>query len=109
MSEKRSGLGKGLSALIPEAEGADTTFRHVHADEVRPNPRQPRRTFSEESLEELAASIAEVGLLQPIVVFEAGWATIANEFGERASEANQMRYYNEMLNWATKSSVSRAK
>jgi ParB family chromosome partitioning protein len=88
MSEKRSGLGKGLSALIPEAEGADTTFRHVHADEVRPNPRQPRRTFSEESLEELAASIAEVGLLQPIVVFEedeGGYTLLAGERRLRAS------------------------
>ncbi len=88
MSEKRSGLGKGLSALIPEAEGADTTLRHVHADEVRPNPRQPRRTFSEESLEELAASIAEVGLLQPIVVYEdeeAGYTLLAGERRLRAS------------------------
>jgi ParB family chromosome partitioning protein len=88
MSEKRSGLGKGLSALIPEAEGADTTYRQVHADEVRPNPRQPRRTFTEESLEELAASIAEVGLLQPIVVYEdaeEGYTLLAGERRLRAS------------------------
>ena len=88
MSEKRSGLGKGLSALIPEAEGADTTFRHLHADEVRPNPRQPRRTFTEESLEELAASIGEVGLLQPIVVYEdpdGGYTLLAGERRLRAS------------------------
>jgi exo-beta-1,3-glucanase (GH17 family) len=37
---------------------------------------------------------------RPIVVFEAGWATIASEFGERASEANQMRYFNEVKAWA---------
>jgi exo-beta-1,3-glucanase (GH17 family) len=43
---------------------------------------------------------------KPIVIFEAGWATIANEFGERASEANQKRYYNELLDWATKSNIT---
>jgi exo-beta-1,3-glucanase (GH17 family) len=41
-----------------------------------------------------------------IVIFEAGWATVANEFGERASEANQKRYYNEVLDWATKSNIT---
>lgn len=87
MSEKRSGLGRGLSALIPEGAGADAAYREVHADEVRPNPRQPRRTFSDESLEELAASIAEVGLLQPIVVYEDedGYTLLAGERRLRAS------------------------
>ncbi len=37
---------------------------------------------------------------KPIAILEAGWATVASEFGERASEANQARYYNEMLQWA---------
>jgi exo-beta-1,3-glucanase (GH17 family) len=41
-----------------------------------------------------------------IVIFEAGWATVASEFGERASEANQTRYYNEVLDWATGSNIT---
>ena len=43
---------------------------------------------------------------KPIVVFEAGWATVASEFGERASEANQKRYYNEVLDWATETNTT---
>ena len=43
---------------------------------------------------------------KPIVVLEAGWATVASEFGERASEANQKRYYDEVLDWARKSNVT---
>lgn len=87
MTEKRSGLGRGLSALIPEGADADPTLRHVHPDEVRPNPRQPRRTFDETALEELAASIKEVGLLQPIVVREdaEGYVLLAGERRLRAS------------------------
>ena len=44
---------------------------------------------------------------KPLVIFEAGWATVASEFGERASEANQVRYFNEMREWArdTKTTV----
>ncbi len=38
---------------------------------------------------------------KPIAILEAGWATVASEFGDRASEANQARYYNEVLEWAT--------
>jgi exo-beta-1,3-glucanase (GH17 family) len=41
-----------------------------------------------------------------IVVFEAGWATVASEFGERAGEAHQKRYYNEVLGWATAANVT---
>jgi exo-beta-1,3-glucanase (GH17 family) len=43
---------------------------------------------------------------KPIVVFEAGWATVASEFGERAGEAQQKRYYNEILDWATEANVT---
>ncbi len=68
---RRSGLGKGLSSLIPTegAEGsADAVFVEVPTAAVTPNPNQPRRHFDEESLVELAASIAEMGVLQPILV-----------------------------------------
>ncbi len=71
---RSSGLGKGLSSIIPGAElaDADTTqgavFSDVPVAAVSPNPNQPRVHFDEESLSELSASIAEMGVLQPILV-----------------------------------------
>src|ERR1700733_10026904 len=67
---RRSGLGKGLSALIPsEATGEmDSALRVVPISHIRPNAYQPRRHFDEESMGSLAASIREVGLLQPVLV-----------------------------------------
>ncbi|HVB90809.1 MAG TPA: ParB/RepB/Spo0J family partition protein [Acidimicrobiales bacterium] len=69
---RRSGLGKGLSALIPgEATGeADSVLRTVPISHIRPNVHQPRSHFHEESMASLAASIREVGLLQPVLVRE---------------------------------------
>ncbi len=71
---RSSGLGKGLSSIIPGAEltDADTTqgavLSEVPVESVSPNPNQPRVHFDEESLTELATSIAEMGVLQPILV-----------------------------------------
>jgi ParB family chromosome partitioning protein len=82
---RRGGLGRGLSALIPGANdgarrsdlpGSRPSSRPVLIDvpvhQVRTNPRQPRTSFPQESLIALAASISQVGLLQPIVVRQAG-------------------------------------
>jgi ParB family chromosome partitioning protein len=66
---KRGGLGRGLSALIPAAEeerGSGLLEIPVHG--VSPNPKQPRTRFDDETIDSLAASIREVGILQPIVV-----------------------------------------
>jgi ParB family transcriptional regulator, chromosome partitioning protein len=67
---RRSGLGKGLSALIPsDAVGEeDSVLRVVPISHIRPSAFQPRTHFNEESMASLAASIREVGLLQPILV-----------------------------------------
>lgn len=70
---RRSGLGKGLSSLIPQdAAGADAlgdaVLVEVTTASIVPNPNQPRERFDEESLVELAASIAEMGVLQPVLV-----------------------------------------
>ncbi len=69
---RRSGLGKGLSSLIPPAEAVDQpdqpSYVEVPIDEVVPNPYQPRVHFDEDTLAELAASIGELGVLQPILV-----------------------------------------
>jgi ParB family chromosome partitioning protein len=69
---RRSGLGKGLSALIPsEAMGEmDSALRIVPISHIKPNAFQPRSHFDEESMSALAASIREVGLLQPVLVRE---------------------------------------
>jgi ParB family chromosome partitioning protein len=71
---KRGGLGRGLSALIPGAPeaGEATGLLEVPAGSISPNPKQPRSRFDDETLSELAASIREVGILQPIVVRRAG-------------------------------------
>ena len=71
---RSSGLGKGLSSIIPGAERADgdatvgAVLSDVPVESVSPNPNQPRVHFDEESLTELSASIAEMGVLQPILV-----------------------------------------
>ncbi len=67
---RRSGLGRGLGALIPtEAMGERTSaLREVPIASISPNPLQPRSHFEEESLASLAASIKELGVLQPVLV-----------------------------------------
>jgi ParB family chromosome partitioning protein len=69
---RRSGLGKGLGALIPtEAVGErGSALREVPISSVRPNRLQPRAHFDEESMSALAASIRELGVLQPVLVRE---------------------------------------
>src|SRR5690606_28042016 len=67
MTTRRSGLGRGLESLIPSGN-QDQEFRRLRVDDIIPNPHQPRVNFDEESLEELTASVGEVGGLQPVVV-----------------------------------------
>jgi len=71
---RRSGLGKGLSALIPTEVMGDRTsaLREVPIGNIKPNPRQPRVNFDEETMSSLAASIKELGVLQPILVRRLG-------------------------------------
>jgi len=86
---RRSGLGKGLSSLIPaDLEGDGAVYREIDIDTVVTNRFQPREHFDEESLASLAASISEVGVIQPIVVREAdggGYELIAGERRWRAA------------------------
>lgn len=74
---RKPGLGKGLGALIPEGEvevvetvvvSSDGPLRRVLVGSIRPNPFQPRKSFSDESLQALASSVKELGVLQPIIV-----------------------------------------
>jgi ParB family transcriptional regulator, chromosome partitioning protein len=107
VSQQRRGLGKGLGALIPTApaspprphesaepavaaEPAAAHFAEVPIGAITPNPRQPRQTFDEQALEELAASIRIVGLLQPIVVRPLGGGSYELIMGERRLRAAKM-------------------
>ncbi|MEM7139442.1 MAG: ParB/RepB/Spo0J family partition protein [Actinomycetota bacterium] len=87
---KRSGLGKGLSSLIPADVTTDgAVYREIDVNAVVPNRYQPREHFDEETLASLTASVAEVGVIQPIVVRETddgGFELIAGERRWRAAK-----------------------
>lgn len=83
MATRRSGLGRGLEALIPKGEQNHTGFAVIPIDRVSANPHQPRSMFDEEALASLAASIVEVGVLQPIIVREAEDGNYTLVAGER--------------------------
>ncbi len=73
---RKPGLGKGLGALIPESVTpsdvevvvTEGPLRRILVTSIRPNPFQPRKSFSDESLQTLAASVRELGVLQPLIV-----------------------------------------
>jgi ParB family transcriptional regulator, chromosome partitioning protein len=118
MAQQKRGLGRGLGALIPTAPGPAGAGTHIgesmgaslsgtatmtperpevdgaYFDEIAigaitPNPRQPRQNFDDDSLEELAASIREVGLLQPVVVRKVMPGRFELVMGERRWRACQ--------------------
>lgn len=96
MSKKKSGLGKGLGALIraPEEMGASVAsgnngLQMVAVGSIRPNPHQPRTEFDPDKLTELTNSIREHGLLQPLVVTPDGEDTYILIAGERRWRASQ--------------------
>jgi len=70
MPRKRPGLGKGLDALIPAAweSASGVGVQQVPVDQIHPNPRQPRAAIHPDTLDDLAASIKEHGILQPLIV-----------------------------------------
>lgn len=85
----RRGLGRGLSALIANGDSVGgLRFEEIPTSAIRPNTHQPRSTFPEAGIRELAASIREVGILQPLVVrsTESGFELIAGERRLRAAK-----------------------
>ena len=68
MAKPKRGLGKGLEALFADNETADVAVRTLSIHDIEPNAEQPRREFDPEALDELAASIAQHGVLSPILV-----------------------------------------
>jgi ParB family transcriptional regulator, chromosome partitioning protein len=93
VSKKPSGLGRGLDALIPRAQTTPT--QKLLLSQIKPNPKQPRRHFDEAALDELANSIKDKGLLQPILVrpVKNGYEIVA---GERRWRAAQRAGLNEV-------------
>jgi ParB family transcriptional regulator, chromosome partitioning protein len=117
VAQQRRGLGRGLGALIPDparlgdgeaaraaaaaqalgegpgaallSEVAGARYEEIPVTAVTPNPRQPRRSFDEDALDELAESIEQVGLLQPVVVRAVGTGRYELVMGERRWRAAQ--------------------
>ncbi|HEY3473342.1 MAG TPA: ParB/RepB/Spo0J family partition protein [Anaerolineales bacterium] len=86
----RSGLGKGLDALIPTGQKTtvgESGITHLPVDSIQRNPRQPREKFDLEELENLAASIREHGVIQPIIVSPGRNETYTLIAGERRLQA----------------------
>lgn len=85
---RKTGLGKGMGALLPVVEKEQTSYFICPIEDIKPNKSQPRKTFTSDKLEELAASIREKGVIQPIVVIRKGnhYEIIAGERRWRASQ-----------------------
>jgi len=99
MATRKGGLGRGLDALIPTTPIGDITNNsgvvvgsafEVDINAIAPNPKQPRIVFDEEALAELAASIKEVGVLQPPVVRDLGSGRYELIMGERRLRATKL-------------------
>jgi len=99
MATRKGGLGRGLDALIPTTPIGDITNNsgvvvgsafEVDINAIAPNPKQPRTVFDEEALAELAASIKEVGVLQPPVVRDLGLGRYELIMGERRLRATKL-------------------
>lgn len=87
---KRTGLGRGLEALIPVAEHPEGGVTHVPVSAITRNPLQPRTTLKEDTLAELASSIEEHGVIQPIIVTQQGPDRYQLIAGERRWQAARM-------------------
>jgi len=108
--QRPGGLGRGLGELFVRTDGENPAsnaidiavgfhpsepiadgsyFAEIPVDRITPNPNQPRQNFDDEALDELAASVGEVGLLQPIVVREGGQDAYELVMGERRWRAHQ--------------------
>ena len=79
----------GIAGSVPPSEVFGAHFKEIPVSAITPNPRQPRRTFDEDAIEELAESIRQVGLLQPVVVRAAGPGRYELIMGERRWRASQ--------------------
>lgn len=92
-SLKRSALGRGLDSLISMDDiqtGGSSAINEIELSQILPNPEQPRTWFDEESLEELASSIRELGIIQPLTLRKVGAEQYQIISGERRFRAAKL-------------------
>ena len=102
--DKKRGLGRGLSALMADVAETETVAqagpaaaeRFVPIEQIRPNPDQPRKLFDQSNLDDLAASIKEKGVIQPLIVRETGPSAFEIVAGERRWRASQIANLHEL-------------
>jgi ParB family chromosome partitioning protein len=107
---QKQALGKGLGALIPDLSSLDDQEKkalgitELELDKIVPNEYQPRKVFNDEKLKELAASIKEQGVIQPVIVHKAGsgYELIAGERRWRAARMAGLRTIPALVKEATK-------
>ncbi|MBQ1946504.1 MAG: ParB/RepB/Spo0J family partition protein, partial [Clostridia bacterium] len=89
----KKGLGRGLDILLPELEEAPQSTMEISLGDIDPNPDQPRREFDKEALKQLADSIAQSGVLQPLLVVKEGvrYRIVAGERRYRAARMAGLR------------------
>ena len=90
MAKKSHGLGRGLDSLFPGAEEWGTSIQEIPVGELDPNPDQPRQSFDQESIGQLADSIRDQGVLQPLLVVPASGGRYRIIAGERRYRASRL-------------------
>ena len=90
MPKKTHGLGRGLDSLFPGVEEWGTSIQEIPIGELDPNPDQPRRTFDDESIAQLADSIRDQGVLQPLLVVPSAGGRYRIIAGERRYRAGRL-------------------
>jgi len=102
--DRKRGLGRGLSALMADvneneavtARGPAAAERLIPIEQISPNPEQPRKRFAQDDLDDLAASIKEKGVIQPLIVRARDNGTYEIVAGERRWRASQMAQLHEL-------------
>ena len=106
---KRRGLGRGLDSLIPKnPDGESEGYRMVNTDLLKPNASQPRKHFEQGALEELAESIKENGVIQPLIVRKenGGFEIVAGERRWRAAKIAKLEKLPVVIRTATDQDVA---
>lgn len=102
--DRKRGLGRGLSALMADvaeteattAQGSVATEQYIPIERISPNPEQPRKRFAKEDLDDLAASIKEKGIIQPLIVRKRSDDSYEIVAGERRWRAAQLAQLHEL-------------